>query len=64
MHFELYLDESLEYRWRLRAANGQVIAVSGEGYKDIADCQHGMKLVIEGAPSAPVTMIEMKGGPG
>ena len=30
--FELYKDKSGEYRWRLQAANNEVIADSGEGY--------------------------------
>lgn len=29
--FELYKDKSGEYRWRLKASNGQTIAGSGEG---------------------------------
>jgi uncharacterized protein YegP (UPF0339 family) len=30
--FELYLDHAREYRWRLKARNGRIIADSGEGY--------------------------------
>ncbi len=29
--FEVYLDRAGEYRWRLKAANGEIVAVS-EGY--------------------------------
>jgi hypothetical protein len=30
--FELYRSSNGEYRWRLRATNGQVIGTGGEGY--------------------------------
>jgi uncharacterized protein len=30
--FERYKSPNGEYRWRLRASNGQVIATGGEGY--------------------------------
>jgi uncharacterized protein YegP (UPF0339 family) len=38
MTFEMYKDKSDEHRWRLKADNGQVVAVSGEGYKNRGDC--------------------------
>jgi Domain of unknown function (DUF1508) len=31
----------------LRAANGKIIADSGEGYVSKSDCQHGIELVKE-----------------
>lgn len=30
--FHIYRDRALQYRWRLKAPNGQIIADSGEGY--------------------------------
>lgn len=30
-----------DWRWRLRAANGETIA-SGEGYRNRADCDHAI----------------------
>jgi len=30
--FEIYRDRRKEWRWRLKAANGRIIADSGEGY--------------------------------
>lgn len=30
-HFEVYRDEAKEYRWRLKAGNGEIVATS-EGY--------------------------------
>ncbi|HEY6689337.1 MAG TPA: YegP family protein [Propionibacteriaceae bacterium] len=34
-----------EYRWRLRATNGQVIATGGEGYSSKAAAQSGIESV-------------------
>lgn len=52
--FELYRDGAGETRWRLRAANGRIIADSGEGYVDRADALHGIELVRCLAPVAPL----------
>jgi uncharacterized protein len=52
--FQIIKDSAGEYRWRLRADNGEPIADSGEGYKAKADCQHGIALVKREAPGAPV----------
>lgn len=35
---EVYTDAAMEYRWRRKAANGRIIADSGEGYVSLADC--------------------------
>ncbi len=52
--FEVYEDKGGEYRFRLKATNGQIIAVS-EGYKAKASCMNGIESVKENAPEAPVT---------
>ncbi|MBH04290.1 MAG: hypothetical protein CMP08_09270 [Xanthomonadales bacterium] len=44
MKYEMYRDAADEYRWRLKAGNGEIIADSGEGYKNKSDCQHGIDL--------------------
>lgn len=33
----IYQDKKNEWRWRLTAANGRIVAESGEGYKNRAD---------------------------
>ena len=55
--FEIYLDKAGEYRFRLKAGNGQIIAVS-EGYKAMAGCRNGIASVKKNAPDSPVVMIE------
>lgn len=52
--FEIYQDARKEYRWRLKAGNGQVIATSGQGYKAKADCRHGIDVIQKEAATARV----------
>lgn len=42
--FEIYTDKAREYRFRLKASNGQII-LSGEGYKAKNGCQNGIASV-------------------
>jgi uncharacterized protein YegP (UPF0339 family) len=37
-YFETYRDARGEYRWRFWSPNGRKMADSGEGYKNLADC--------------------------
>lgn len=50
--FEIYPSGS-EYRWRLRAANGEIVA-HGESYKTRAGAHEGVQVVKSLAPTAPV----------
>jgi uncharacterized protein YegP (UPF0339 family) len=45
--------ERNEWRWRLRAANGRIIAESGESYRNREDCLAAITLV-KGSGQAPV----------
>jgi hypothetical protein len=49
--FELYQDGRGEYRFRLKAGNGEIIAVS-EGYKSKAGALNGIESVRSNAPDA------------
>ena len=51
--FEIYEDKSGEFRFRLKASNGEVIAQS-EGYKAKASCNNGVESVVKNAPEAEV----------
>ena len=55
--FEMYVDKAGEFRFRLKATNGQIIAVS-EGYKAEASCLNGIESVKKNAPEAPVVIEE------
>jgi len=54
--FEVYADKAGEFRFRLKATNGQVIATS-EGYKAIASCLNGIESVKKNADSE-ITIAE------
>lgn len=43
--FVKYVDASRQWRWRLVALNGRIIADSGEGYTSETNCDHGIALV-------------------
>lgn len=51
--FEMYQDKAGEYRFRLKATNGQVIAVS-EGYTAKASCINGIESVKKNAAEAEI----------
>jgi len=51
--FEVYQDKAGEYRFCLKATNGQIIAVS-EGYKALAGCMNGIESVKKNAVDAAV----------
>lgn len=54
--FEIYQDKAGEFRFRLKATNGQIIAVS-EGYTAMASCVNGVASVQKNAVDAE-TVIE------
>ena len=51
--FEMYVDKAGEYRVRLKARNGAIIAVS-EGYTAKASCENGIESVKKNAAEAEV----------
>ena len=51
--FEVYTDKAGEFRFRLKARNGEPIAAS-EGYKAKASCTNGIESVRKNAPDADV----------
>ena len=55
--FEVYTDKAGEFRFRLKATNGQIIAVS-EGYKAMAGCMNGIESVKKNAVDAKIVEEE------
>ena len=51
--FEVYTDKAGEFRFRLKAKNGEIIA-TGEGYKAKAGCLNGIDSIRRNAPDAEV----------
>jgi len=54
--FEVYTDKAGEFRFKLKAPNGEVIAVS-EGYSSKKSCMNGIESVRKNAPNA--TIVEL-----
>ena len=52
--FEIYLDKAGAYRFRLKARNGTIIAIS-ESYRAKASCENGVESVRRNAPGAEYT---------
>ena len=55
--FEVYTDKSGEFRFRLKARNGQVVAAS-EGYKTMKSCLNGIESVRKNAAEAQIMLPE------
>ena len=55
--FEVYTDKAGEFRFRLKARNGQIVAV-GEGYKKKASCINGIESIKKNAPEAELVIEE------
>ena len=51
--FEVYTDKAGEFRFRLKAKNGQIIA-TGEGYKAKSSCKKGIDSIRRNAVDSPV----------
>ena len=57
--FEWYVDKAGKYRFRLKAANGEMIAVS-EGYASKQSCVEGIESVKKNAPIAKIVEAKEK----
>lgn len=55
--FEVYKDAKGEYRFRLKAANGETIA-SGEAYSTKQACLNGIDSVKKSASAAEVVEVD------
>lgn len=54
--FEVYADKAGEFRFRLKATNGQIIAVS-EGYKAMVGCMNGIESVKKNSVDSPIVKL-------
>jgi uncharacterized protein YegP (UPF0339 family) len=61
MKFEVYRDKVEKWRWRLIAANeSDILADSGEGYANLEDCYHAIKLVRSSKAAVVLNVVEDK----
>ena len=51
-----------KFHFNLHAANGQVIATSGQGYKDKRDCENAIAVIKEGVEKARVEEAKAEEG--
>lgn len=56
--FEMFQDTAGEWRWRLVASNGNIIADSGEGYQSKQGAKRGIQSVKTNAPRADVQLVD------
>ena len=54
--FQLFLDKAGQFRFRLKARNGKIIAVS-DGYQTKSGCENGIDSVRKNAPEAEIEEI-------
>ena len=59
MKIEKYRDDNDEYRWRIVAANGNIMADSAEGYKNKADRDSALIAIINSIRYAYPTVVEV-----
>jgi len=55
--FEIYQDKAAEWRWRLKAHNGQIIADSAEGYVSKANVERAISTVLNVCHDARVKTV-------
>ena len=54
LQFELYKDSRGSFRWRLKAANGRIMATASEGYTTKANCRGAIETIQRGAAGASI----------
>lgn len=50
--FQIYKDNASNYRWRLRANNNEIVAISSESYETKTGCKNSIQWVKTNAPDA------------
>lgn len=55
--FEVFTDQAGKHRFRLKAANGEVIATS-QGYASKESCKNGIESVRKNAPVAELVEVD------
>ena len=59
---EVYEDNSGEWRWRLKASNGRIVATSGEGFKRHSSCRDSITGVWNTFAADDFEIIDEKNG--
>ena len=61
--FEIYQDTFGDFRWRFQSNSGKVLAVSGEGYNNRANCEHAIILIKRETAQATITDAVISASP-
>lgn len=61
--FEIYRDNSGEFRWRLRRRDGVIAADGARGYASRQDCEEDLRWVRQNAANAPIVGLDLDEGP-
>jgi uncharacterized protein YegP (UPF0339 family) len=62
-HFQTYRDSRGDWRWRLVAGNGQIIADSGEGYASRFNVKRAIRTfgeAVSGMPLGDLRVVEVE----
>jgi uncharacterized protein len=54
LRFEIYRGSNGDFRWRLKAGNGQVIATAGQGFSSKSACRNSIDIIVHGAATATI----------
>ena len=54
LSFEVFKDSKKDFRWKLKAANGKVMAVSEEGYSSKSSCKSAIEWIKNHAAKAEI----------
>ena len=60
MKFHIYKDKKKEWRWKLVARNKNILADSGEGYKDYSTCKRAIFSIMRRAADCDIYNEEIK----
>jgi uncharacterized protein len=52
--FQIYSDASGKYRWRLKDADGEKVALSGDSFASSSEAKRAAQLVKDTAPDAEI----------
>ncbi len=58
MKWEIYKDVNKQWRWRLKAANGKIVADSAEAYNHKGDCMRMVDLIRSHAAESLMVFID------
>ena len=51
LEIEIYQDKRNNFRYRIRAANWKILAISSEGYEHKVDCEYAIGVIVNNMTS-------------